>query len=289
MDDEKRSVVGEENPDPNLDTEHAKGSGKENKEKREVRLTGGIGRIYQDYINCKARYVRAHRKVQLLDEIYQGELWRAVGASFPSYQILPDTNDVAYITNHMVASIYSVSKSADIFPTSESDVQITTELNIAMQHEWEVSQVPQAQRRAGHNAALFNIGITQFGWEESLTSNLIMGHGGVKVRDIHPLKFMRDPFSPNFEEAAYCYTTDRFHETYFLNSPIYRDAFKELLDSPDGHYGTLIPNQWTPTDTVRPLQFPGGPTVDKYHNLVIAWYKVDTPQVYCTVTSRWEI
>jgi len=249
----------------------------ENKEKRECRVPGGTPKLYQDYIQCKARYVRAHRKVQLLDQIYQGELWRAIGAQFPSYQILPDTNDVAYVTNHMVASIYSVSKSADILPTSEEDVQIVMELNISMEHEWNVSQVPQAQRDAGHNAALFNLGITQFGWDEGLTSNLIMSHGGVKVRDVHPLKFMRDPFAPNFEEAAYCYTTDRFHKTYFLSSPIYREAFEDMLADPNNKFGTVMPNQWTPTDTIRPLQFPGG-SQDEYYTLVIAWYKVNTPK-----------
>ena len=254
---------------------------KENKERRTVRIPGGIDKLYADYNHTKSRYSRAHRKVQLLDQIYQGELWKAIGAQFPSYQILPDTNDVAYVTNHMVASIYSVSKSANILPTSEEDVQIVETLNISMEHEWNVSQVPQAQREAGHNAALFNLGITQFGWDEGLTSNLILSHGGVKVRDVHPLKFMRDPFAPNFEEAAYCYTTDRFHSTYFLSSDIYRKPFQAHLDATptQNKYGTVLPNQWTPTDTVRPQQFPGSsPQGDDYHTLVIAWYKVNTPQ-----------
>lgn len=261
---------------PSPDSKPKKG---ENVEKRDCRVpNGGIDKLYADYNQTKARYVRAHRKVQLLDQIYQGELWRAIGAQFPSYQILPDTNDVAYVTNNMVASIYSVSKSADILPTSDEDVQIVETLNVSMQHEWNVSQIPQAQRMAGHNAALFNLGITQFGWDESLTSNLIMSHGGVKVRDVHPLKFMRDPFAPNFEEAAFCFVTDRFHETYFQDSQLYRDAFKEMQDGETNNkFGTVIPNPWTPSDTIRPLQFPGGSN-DNYYTLVIAWYKINTPK-----------
>lgn len=247
----------------------------ENQVRRDVRVPGGLSKLHQDYTQTKARYARPFRKIQLLDQIYQGELWRAIGAQFPPYQILPDTNDVAYVTNNMVASIYSVGKSADIQPTSEEDVQIVEQLNIAMHHEWEVSQVPQAQRLAGHNAALFNIGITQFGWDEDLTSNLIMSHGGVKVRDVHPLKFMRDPFAPSFEEAAYCYTTDRFHATYFQASPIYKKAFNDMLaarNNPQNKYGTAFPNQWTAMDTVQPLQYPDA--TSDYYTLVIAWYKV---------------
>lgn len=247
----------------------------ENVEKRDVRIEGGIGKLYQDYTKTKARYARAHRKIQLLDQIYQGELWRAIGAQFPGYQILPDTNDVAYVTNNMVASIYSIGKSADIMPTSEADVQIVEELNISMQHEWQVSQIPQAQRLAGHNAALFNIGITQFGWDESLTSNLILSNGGVKVRDVHPLKFMRDPYAPNFEESAFCFVTDRFHATYFQSSAIYKKAFNDLLTHPDNKYGTPLPPQWQPIDTVNPMQFPD--STQDYYQLVIAWYKVTNP------------
>lgn len=262
--------------EPESEPEQKKG---ENITKRECRVEGGISKLYQDYQQTSSRYIRAHRKVKLLDQIYQGELWKAIGATFPSYQVLPDTNDVAFVTDNMVASIYSVGKSANILPTSEEDVQIVETLNVSMEHEWQVSQVPQAQRLAGHNAALFNLGITQFGWNESLTSNLIMSHGGVQVRDVHPLKFMRDPFSPSFEESAYCYTTDRFHKTYFLDSDLYKKPFQEMIDAKNqeiNKYGTVLPPQWTPMDSVRPLQYPSGQ--DDYYQLVIAWYKIVTPQ-----------
>lgn len=249
---------------------------KENKEKRECRVEGGIDKLYSDYKSTQARYSRAMRKVQLLDQVYQGELWKAVGAQFPAYQILPDTNDVAYVTDNMVASIYSVGKSADILPTSETDVQIVETLNVSMQHEWQVSQAPQAQRLAGHNAALFNIGITQVGWNEGLTSNLVMSHGGVQLRDIHPLKFMRDPYAPSFEEAAYCFTTDRFHRTYFLESPVYKKGFQEMMESRvSDEYGTVLPPQWAAMDSVRPMQYPSGN--DDYYQLVVAWYKIVQP------------
>ena len=98
---------------------------------RECRVEGGIGKLYQDYVNTKSRYTKAFKKLSLLDQIYQGNLWKALGARFPNYQILPDTNDVAYVTDNIVASVYSVSKSADIYPTSEEDVQIIETLNIA--------------------------------------------------------------------------------------------------------------------------------------------------------------
>ena len=237
----------------------------------EVRVPGGIDKIYADYIQTKSRYSRVHRKIQLLDQMYQGEMWAAIGAEFPSYQILPDTNDVAYVANNMVASIYSVGKSANIFPTSEEDVNIIEMLNVSLEQEWNVSQVPQAQRLAGHNAALFNIGITQFGWDDDLRSNLIMSHGGVKVRDVHPLKFMRDPYAENFEESAFCFTTDRFHRTFFEGNPLYKKAFNDMPDS-NNKNGMVLPLQWSPMDNVRPDRFPD--STQGYYSLVIAWYKV---------------
>ena len=119
-----------------------------------VRVSGGLGQLYTDFSTMLSRYTREQKKMRILDAIMQGDMWRALGAKFPKYQILPDTNDVAYIVNNMVASVYSVAKIADILPTSEEDMQIVSDLNMAMEHEWQISNIPQAQRRAGYNAAL---------------------------------------------------------------------------------------------------------------------------------------
>lgn len=236
------------------------------KEDDPIRVCGGLGQLYQDFTTMQSKYVREHKKMRVLDAIMQGDMWRALGAKFPKYQILPDTNDVAYIVNNMVASIYSVAKVADILPTSEEDMQIVNDINIAMEHEWQISQIPQAQRRAGHNAALFNIGITQVGWDENLRPNMSVNMGGIRVRNIHPLKFMRDPFAANLDEAGYCCTYERHHKSVFQQNPNYKEKFKEYLASNASAEGLLLPGTTESTKT---------PTAtDDYYNLIVFWYKV---------------
>ena len=132
------------------DTKKKKVEDKPKTQKDPVRIRGGLGQLYSDFSTMLSRYTREQKKMRILDAIVQGDMWRALGAKFPKYQILPDTNDIAYIVNNMVASIYSVAKIADILPTSEEDVQIVSDLNMAMEHEWQISNIPQAQRRAGY-------------------------------------------------------------------------------------------------------------------------------------------
>ena len=237
----------------------------EDNKKDPIRVHGGLGQLAQDFETMKSRYAREQKKMRILDAIMQGDMWRALGAKFPKYQILPDTNDVAYIVNNMVASVYSVAKIADILPTSEQDMQIINDINMAVEHEWQLAQIPQAQRRAGHNAALFNLGITQVGWDDDLRPNMTTNLGGIKVRNIQPLKFMRDPFAANLDEAGYCCTYEKHHKSTFLSNPLYRDRFEDFIKAQDSA-STLLPSD---TDSTK---IPS--STDDYYNLIVFWYKV---------------
>lgn len=238
---------------------------KDKKQTDPIRVEGGIHQLTTDYNTMLERYAREHKKMRILDAIMQGDMWKALGARFPRYQILPDTNDVAYIVNNMMASVYSVAKIADVLPTSEQDIQIVNDINLALEHEWQISNIPQAQRRAGCNAALFNIGITQVGWDDDLQPNMSTNHGGVCIRNIHPLKFMRDPFATNLKEAGYCCTYERHHKSTFLQNKNYRDKFEHYLELKYLDNSLVIPN-------VTHQEVPSA--TDNYYNLVIFWYKV---------------
>ena len=134
--------------------------------------------------------------MQVLDLTDRGGLWEALGAKFPSYQILPDTNHIAYIKNNLVASIYTVAKCAELLPTSDKDKEIIINTNLALEQEWNLTNIAKMQKQAGNNAALHNIGITQIGWDENVvTSGDTIQKGQVRAKNISPLKFMRDPFA----------------------------------------------------------------------------------------------
>lgn len=188
-------------------------------------------------------YTPEFRKMKLLDATDRGELWKALGTKFPPYQILPDTNFVSYVKNNILASIYTVAKSAQIIPTSEEDKQLLMELNLSMERIWNLIPVGYYQFCAGDRAALLNLGITQVGWDDSLSggSGTNFYKGNVSLKNINPMKFMRDPFATDLDSSGYCMTYDILHKSVFMKNPLYKDTFKEYLAKNAGQTPEPIP------------------------------------------------
>lgn len=177
---------------------------------------------------CEGQYGQEQRRMRLLDATDNGDLWKAIAASFPSYQILPDTNFVAYVKANLLASIYTVGKSAQIQPTSKDDVEIVQQLNVWLDNFWDTAHVGYFQFQAGERAALLNKGVTQIGWCE--TADRAASRPGqsktVILKNIDPIKFMRDPFALDLDTAGYCMYHDDFHKSVFMADDRYSKGFE---------------------------------------------------------------
>ena len=176
-------------------------------------------------------YPKEHRRMKLLDAVDRGDLWKALAAKFPSYQILPDTNHVSYVKNNILASIYTVVKAAQVLPTREDDVDIIENLNVAMDCVWNLGNVGYYQFQAGERAALLNVGYTQVGWDDTLTagSGDSFYKGNITLKNLSPMNFMRDPFSDSLDTAGYCVTYDSYHKSVFEENPKYQEKFKAYV------------------------------------------------------------
>lgn len=178
---------------------------------------------------ARVEYNKAHKRARRVDALDRNKLWEAINSKFPTYQLLPQTNHVSYIKNNIVASIYTVGKSAQLQYTSPEDKDIIANLNIALEHIWSTRNVPYYQLQAGERAALLNLGITQVGWD----NNLVLGTGDtfakgqVNLKNIDPLKYYRDPYAPDLDTASYVITWDDYHESVLYTTEIYKEAFKE--------------------------------------------------------------
>ena len=228
----------------------------------------GVDKLHEQFKLCTSEYTREHRRMQVLDLTDRGGLWEALGAKFPAYQVLPDTNHVAYIKNNLIASIYTVAKCAELLPTSEEDKSIITNVNIALEQEWNLTNIAKMQKQAGSNAALHNIGITQIGWDENvISSGNTTQKGQVRAKNISPLKFMRDPYAIDLKNAGYCMTYDKFHKSVFLSNGNYRERFKDYLTSREAGKATLaIPEM---------LGAKASTVQSDYYTLVTFWEKVE--------------
>jgi hypothetical protein len=194
--------------------------------------TTDINKLKEWYDISKTYYSKDHRRMRLLDAADRGEIWKALNAKFPGYQILPDTNFVSYIKNNILASIYTVVKSAEVEPTSEDDKEITMHLNIAMERIWDTGDIGLFQFKAGERAALLNLGVTQVGWDDSLAggSGNSFYKGNVTLKNIDPIKFMREPFSTSLETANYCMIYETYHKSVFLDNKLYAEEYKKYKE-----------------------------------------------------------
>ena len=191
-----------------------------------------IDKLKEYFSIARTEYAAAHRRAQKLDATDRGKLWEAVRAEFPKYQILPDTNFISYVKQNILASIYTVGKSARLIPTSDKDKEIVEQLNIALDNIWSTLNVAKYQMEAGERAALLNYGVTQVGWD----NNIITGTGDtfrkgeIVLKNINPLKFMRDPFATCLDTASWCVTWDSYHKSVILDNDSYKEEFKKYLN-----------------------------------------------------------
>ena len=132
-----------------------------------------LGKLKECYELGKQYYSNDHRRMQMLNDTDNGFLWRAIGAKFPPYQILPDTNFISYVKDNILASLYTTAKSAEVRPTSEDDKELCAKLNIILDNLWSTQDIGFKQFQAGERAALLNLGVTQVGWLE----NTLVGKG----------------------------------------------------------------------------------------------------------------
>ena len=220
----------------------------------------------------KTEYSKAHRKAKRLDALDRNKLWESVNAKFPKYQLLPQTNHVSYIKNNILASIYTVGKSAQLQYTSPDDKDIVANLNIALEHIWDNRNIPYYQLQAGERAALLNLGITQVGWDNSIVAGQgdTFAKGQVCLKNIDPLKYYRDPFAPDLDTASHVITWDDFHESVILNTAIYKDEFKNYLEWVKNSGGNTVSDNITlRLDKITPTAAhkPG------YHRIYCFWIR----------------
>ena len=233
--------------------------------------------ILKGYFNTgQTWYKRAFDRMRLLDAADKGRLWEALQAKFPSYQILPDTNNVSWVKDNILASIYTVCKSAQLLPTSEETVPTTFVVNQWLEHYWSTHNVGYYQFLAGERAALTNIGITQVGWNPNAPDiENTSGAGAPVFKNIDPMQFARDPFADSLQTAGWCYTWGSYHTSVFQRDPRYAAAFKTFLAAKNSAVGNLSLSVKL-TDGPSATQ---GQAENGNHLLVIFWIR-DGEQIH---------
>lgn len=239
-----------------------------------VKLPKGIEvtQLKDNFNVANTEYSAAFKRAKKLDMVDKNKLWKAMSAQYPNYQILPETNHVSYIKNNILASIYTVGKCASLLPTSEQDKEIVTQLNIALEQIWSQLDVSWYQLLAGERAALLNLGVTQVGWDNNVVSGVDKSFekGRCILKNINPLHYMRDPFSPTLDEAAYVIIWEEYHKSVLKSNPNYAKAFEEYLQ---GHNGGISSEVTVQPDTDRVSKDVSGKK--DYFKVFTHWVRVE--------------
>lgn len=198
-----------------------------------IKLPKGITleKLKKNWDTANKAYGPIFKRIRILDGTDRGSMWKVLNSRMPEYQILPDTNHVTYVKNNLLASVYSVAKSAELAATTEEDKEVVMHLNIWLNHYWNKADVKHMQYLAGERAALTNLGITQVGWSEegAILDPFEADTQGPTFKNIDPTQFMRDPSAPNLDAAAYCMTWENLHEEVLKDMPIYADTIEQAL------------------------------------------------------------
>jgi hypothetical protein len=201
-----------------------------------VKLPEGITlKTLQDNWNTARReYESSYRRLKVLDLADRGKIWETISKNFPEYQITPDTNYTNYVKENILASVYTVGKSASLMARKPEDRDLVDGLNMGLETLWGVLNVPYYQLQAGERAALTNLGITQVGWNSDIidgtTDNVYKGD--VIFKNIDPLCYMRDPFADDLDDAGYCIYHDIYHKMSLMQNPRYASRLKDYKPDP---------------------------------------------------------
>ena len=231
-----------------------------------------LRKLKHNFEYCKQYYGKEHKRMRLLDATDKGELWKACHAKFPPYQLLPDTNFVSFVHYNILASIYTVSKSAQLVPTCEEDVEFCERMNVAVEHDWDKNSVGYYQFLAGDRASLLNLGVTQVFWNENKKN--------IGYKNVDPIHYMRDPNAESLDTAAYVMVYQSYDKNWFLEQPRYREVFqKEVIEKMRGASTENVPD------------YNGKPAVGdsgKEYNLFIHWVKDDKGRIneYHTIDNE---
>lgn len=207
------------------------------------------------------------RRMELLAGADRNKLWDALNVNFPPYQILPYTNHVSYIKNNLVAGLYSVGRQGQFSPTSNEDKEMMMHLNIALDKAWEMGDIPYHQMKAGNNAALYNIGITHVGWDNTkkgkLGDQLVKGEPVLTTKS--PLRWMRDPHAAEWDKGRFVIDWDYYHKDVIASDDDYKEGWEAMKNSNlESAIQSVNPNQHKDITNQKP--------VDKdYYRVIMFW------------------
>lgn len=184
--------------------------------------------LKKNYDLMTSEYQRSLSRIKVLDMVDQGRIWDVIAQRFPEFQITPDTNYVNYVKENLLASIYTVGKSAALMPKSKDDEDLIKSLNKVLEVIWDVQGVSHFQMKAGERAALTNLGITQVGWASDITGGTHEAwyKGELVFKNIDPLNFGRDPFADTLDDSGWVIFHDRYHKMTLMENDLYRGAMK---------------------------------------------------------------
>lgn len=219
----------------------------------------------QDNFNTMAsEYKSAYNRLKVLDMADTGKIWEIICKKFPGFHIAPDTNYINYLKENIVASVYTVGKSATLLARTQEDVQMVDSLNNVLDVIWGVLDLPKYQMKAGERAALTNLGITQVGWNSDMTGGTDKAwyKGELVFKNIDPMNYGRDPFAEDLDSAGWVIYHDRFHKSTLMENKNYVKALKDFK-----------PDAMDMVDSYR-RDIGRNPSADSnYYHLVIHWVK----------------
>lgn len=202
--------------------------------------------LFQHFATSRAPKERLWK---LLDACDRGYFWDIVKSAVPGYAVKPDTNEINYMKTQLMNNIYSGSYRGEVIPRNFKNKEAARKINQFLEYIWDIIGVPKYTLLAGDRAALFNMGVVQFGWNgEMITSSEKLQVGELEMAHIDTLKFFPDPATrENPYNGRAMFIADEVPLIQLLGEKRFRrraQEYKKLLDTIQYDRSNLTPQDY---------------------------------------------
>lgn len=189
--------------------------------------------LFKQFSSGRAPYERMWKLIQA---VYDGDFWKLFSKYAPAFAIKPDSNQVSYVVDNYVNSLYVGKYIPMVFPRYKENSGNALSINEFLEYTLEKLKFTKLQKDIGESAAKFNLGAIEIGWK----SEIINGPEGkfigeIEAKQLNVMNLYLDPAVKDYLKGRAIFVAEVVPIIEILNEPKLAARMKEFLNHRKQH------------------------------------------------------
>lgn len=185
-------------------------------------------------MNLFAKFKQGRSKIEntwkLIQALYDGQFWELFNKYAPAFAVKPDSNQISYVVDNYVNSLYVGKYVPTVFPRYKEDSGITMSINEFLEYQLEKIKFNKLQKDIGESAAKFNLGAIEIGWR----SDIINGPEGkfigeIEAKQLDVMSLYLDPAVKDYLKGRAIFVAETVPIIELLKEPKLKERMNEYL------------------------------------------------------------